>query len=125
MNKQWNILFIQDDKSTLNSKSTAFTELFNKADIAQDKHKALKLIFANEYDIIIHDMSTDPIYGTSFTKQIKQMKPEQTQVALVSASDEEKIGGLIDLGVDAFLLTPDQLDQALEAISQMNPNVKR
>lgn len=125
MNKKWNILFIKDDKSVLDSGSQALKDLFEKADIAPDKHKALKLIFANDYDIMIHDMTTDPIYGTSFAKQIKQMKPEQVQVALVSASDEEKIGGLIDLGVNAFLLTPEQLDQALEAISQMDPYLKQ
>ena len=104
MNKKWNILFIKDEKSMFNTDSNVFADLFNKVDIALDRHKALKLIFANDYDIIIQDISTDPLYGTTFIKQIKQMKPTQVQVALVLASDEEKIGGLIDLGVNSFLL---------------------
>lgn len=123
--KKWNILYIKDEKTMLDSGSKMFSELFNKADIAADRHKALKLIFANEYDIIINDISTDPINGTMFIKQIKQMKPEQVQVALVSASDEEKIGGLIDMGVNSFLLLPEQLDLALEAIADMNPYLKK
>ena len=119
--KKWNILYIKDDKTVLEIESKAFSELFNKVDVAPDRHKALKLIFANEYDIIVNDISSDPLEGTTFIKQIKQMKPTQVQVALVLASDEEKIGGLIDLGVNAFLLEPEQLPQALEAISDMNP----
>ena len=96
MNKKWNILFIKDNKSMLDSDSKMFSELFDKVDKALDTNKALKLIYANQYDIVIHDISVDPIEGTTFIKQIKQMKPEQVIVALVSADDEEKIGGLID-----------------------------
>ena len=125
MNKKWNILFIKDEKSMFNTDSNVFADLFNKVDIALDRHKALKLIFANDYDIIIQDISTDPLYGTTFIKQIKQMKPTQVQVALVLASDEEKIGGLIDLGVNSFLLNAEQLPQALEAIADMNPYLKK
>ncbi len=125
MNKKLNVLFIKDENSMLETNAKAFTELFNKVEIAPDKHKALKLIYANEYDIIIHDITTDPIYGTTFTKQIKDMKPKQVQVALVAAKDEENIGGLIDFGVHTFLLTPEQLDQALEVISQMDTTPKQ
>jgi len=32
---------------------------------------------------------------------------------------------LIDLGVNAFLLEPEQLTQALEAIADMNPYLKK
>ncbi|QSZ40766.1 response regulator [Sulfurimonas aquatica] len=125
MNKKWNILFIKDENSIFDTSSDVFADLFNKADVAPDRHKALKLIFANEYDIIIQDIGTDPIYGTTFIKQIKQMKPTQVQVAFVLTSDEEKIGGLIDLGVNSFLLEPQQLPLALEAVSQMNPYLKK
>jgi len=124
-NRKWNILYIKDDNSVLKTDAKMLDPLFNKADIAPDRHKALKLIFANEYDIIINDISTDPIYGTTFIKQIKEMKPAQVQVALVSDSDEEKLGGLIDLGVNAFLLNPEQLVHALEAIAEMNPYLSK
>ena len=114
-----NILFNKDTKSMFDSGSKMFTELFNKVDVAPDKHKALKLIFANDYDIIINDMSTNPVDGISFMKQIKDFKPQQNIVALVALEDEDKIGGLIETGIHAFILTPNDLDQALEAIAQM------
>ena len=125
MKKRWNILFVKDDKTVLNTDAKILSEHFNKVDIAQNRHQALKLIYANTYDIVINDITTDPLDGTVFIKQTKKMKPEQVQVALVLVNDEEKIGGLIDAGVNTFLLAPEQLEQALEAISDMDPYLKK
>lgn len=125
MNKKWNILFVKDENTVLNADAKILSEHFNKVDIAPDRHKALKLIYANEYDIVINDITTDPIEGTVFIKQTKQMKPDLVQVSLVLDSDEEKIGGLIDAGINTFLLAPEQLEQALEAIADMDPYLKK
>lgn len=121
MNKKLNVLFIKDDKSKLDSGSKLFAELFNKVDIAPDAHKALKLIFANEYDVIINDITVNPIDGITFSKQIKQNKPDQNIVTLVALEDEDKLGGMIETGIHAFVLSPADLDQALEAISIFKP----
>ncbi|MBT5933772.1 response regulator [Sulfurimonas sp.] len=123
-NQKWDVLFIQTDKSFFDSKNKLFSELFNKADYALGEQKAIKQIYKNNYDIIIGDISGDPLEGIEFMKQLKQMKPTQVIVALVLDSDEEKIGGLIELGINTFLLIPEALDQALEAISNMNPYLK-
>lgn len=124
-NQKWDVLLIQNDKSFFDSKNKLFSELFNKNDYALGEQKAIKQIYKNNYDIIISDISGDPLEGIEFMKQLKQMKPTQVIVALVLDSDEEKIGGLIDLGINTFLLTPQALDQALEAISNMNPYLKK
>ena len=60
-----------------------------------------------------------PIDGITFSKQLKQNKPEQNIVTLVAVKDEDKIGGMIESGIHAFVLEPTQLEQALEAIAQM------
>jgi len=125
MRKKWNILFVKDDQTALHVNEQILSQYFNKIAIAPDRHKALKLIYANNYDIVINDITTDPLEGTVFIKQTKTMKPEQVQVALVLANDEEKIGGLIDSGINTFLLEPQQLEQALEAISDMDPYLKK
>ena len=124
-NQKWDVLLIQNDKSFFDSKNKLFSELFNKTDYALGEQKAIKQIYKNNYDIIISDISGDPLEGIEFMKQLKQMKPTQVIVALVLDSDEEKIGGLIDLGINTFLLIPQALDQALEAISNMNPYLKK
>ncbi len=123
--QKWDVLLIQNDKSFFDSKNKLFSELFNKTDYALGEQKAIKQIYKNNYDIIISDISGDPLEGIEFMKQLKQMKPTQVIVALVLDSDEEKIGGLIELGINTFLLIPQALDQALEAISNMNPYLKK
>ena len=118
------ILFIEDTTSKFNSDSKMFDELFAKVEKVSDEQKALKLIYKNHYDIIIIDISVEPLDGITFMKQIKEIRPEQEIVTLVSTEDESKIGDLIEGGIHAFLLTPDQFDQALETVAQMHSTPK-
>ena len=118
-NKKMNILFIKDDNSMFDSGSKMFNELFNKVEFAPNIHRALKLIHGNAYDIVIQDISVNPIDGITFAKQIKELKPTQNIVTLVAPKDEDKIGGMIESGIHTFVLEAVQLDQALESIAQM------
>jgi len=117
--KKLNILFIQNSESTMNVETEKFNELFAKVDMVLGEQKALKLIYNNEYDIIVSDITVKVDDGITFMKQVKQMKPNQRIITLIAPIDEEKLGGLIEGGIDAFVLTPEQFEQALEAIAQV------
>lgn len=119
MNEKLNVIYIKDDGSVLDSGSEMFSKLFDSVDFAPDLHKALKLIHSRAYDVVIQDVSVNPIDGITFAQQIKQMKPKQNIVTLVASKDEDKIGGMIESGIHTFVLQPQQLDQALEVISKM------
>ena len=118
--KKWSLLFIKDDSSMFDSGSSMLPQLFSKVDKATGKDEALKLFDANEYDIVIGDLSVEP-ERLGFLKQIKDKKPEQTIFAMVAPKDTDKLYGIADLGIHAFELTPEQFDQALETIAQLNP----
>ena len=120
IDKKWNLLFIGDDKSMFDSDTKMFNQLFNKVDKVLGKEEALKLSDANQYDIIIGDISVEP-EGVALLKQIKDKKPEQAIFALVSPKDTDKLFGIADLGINAFELSPEQFDQALEQIAMFNP----
>ena len=64
--------------------------------------------------------NNNPIYIAP-KKQIKDKKPEQTIFAMVAPKDTDKLYGIADLGIHAFELTPEQFDQALQTIAQLNP----
>ncbi|MDA7816860.1 response regulator [Sulfurimonas sp.] len=123
-NKKLDVLFIEDNNSVFDSDTKIFDELFNKVDKVKGDQKALKLIQNNKYDVIIDDMSVDPVDGTTFMKQIKEMKPELVLVSLILGDYEEKIGDIIEFGVHAFVLTPEQFEPALEAISKLDTSPK-
>jgi DNA-binding NarL/FixJ family response regulator len=120
--KKWDILFIEDVKSALNADTQIFTRLFKNTVKAYEREEVLKLLENHHYDIIIHDMSVDYIKSFELSKQLKEMKPAQEIVALVSLSDEDKLSESIDLGIHSFLLDATQFEQALEAIAQMDLN---
>ena len=122
--KKWNLLFIQDDRSMFDPNTKMFNTLFNRVDKVSGKEEALTLFDANAYDIVLGDLSVEP-EGVGLLKQIKDMKPEQTIFTLVSPKDTDKLFGIADLGINAFELTPEYFDQALEQIAIFDPYVKQ
>ena len=118
--KRWNILFIKDDQSMFDTSSKKFDELFDTVDFVQGREEALSFFDANSYDIVIGDLSVDP-KELGLLKQLQDKRPKQCIFAFVAPKDTDKLYGIADLGINAFELTPDQLEQALEAIAQFNP----
>ena len=118
--KKWDLLLIEDDKSMFDFGTPMLNILFNKVDLASSKEEALKLFDANQYDIVIGDLSVEP-ERIALLKQIKDKKTEQSIFALVLPKDTDKLFGIADLGIHAFELTPTQFDQALETIAEFNP----
>ncbi|MCO4845266.1 MAG: response regulator transcription factor [Sulfurovum sp.] len=118
--KKWNVLFIKDDRSMFDSGTKMFNHLFNKVDKVLCKEEALKLFDSNQYDMVLADISVEP-EAVGLLKQMQDKKPEQVIFALVSPKDTDKLYGIADLGINAFELTPEQFDQALEQIAMFNP----
>ena len=121
--KKRNLLFIQDERSMFDTETKMFDTLFNRVDKVSGKEEALALFDANQYDIVLCDLSVEP-EGVGLLKQMKDMKSEQTIFALVSPKDTDKLFGIADLGINAFELTPEYFDQALEQIAIFDPQVK-
>ncbi|MEA3371555.1 MAG: response regulator [Campylobacterota bacterium] len=119
--KKLSLLFIEDEKSLFTADTKTFDELFSRVDKVSENEKALKLLDENQYDIVLNDISLEAISGISFMQEMKKQRAEQEMVTLVSADDEDKIGDLLEAGIHAFVLTPEQFTQALEAIAQMEP----
>ncbi len=119
--KKRNLLFIQDERSEFDAETKIFNTLFNRVDKALGKEEALRLFNANDYDIVLSDLSVEP-EGAGLLKQMKDLKSEQIIFALVSPKDTDKLYGIADLGVNAFELTPEYFDQALEQIALFDPS---
>lgn len=117
-NKKKKILFIEEKNSPFNMKSSLLETHFESVERVMGEQKALKLIHNTHYDVIVNDISVEADEGVAFMKQIKKFRPAQQIVTLVALSDEEKIGDLMENGIHAFVLTPEQFDQALETIAQ-------
>lgn len=122
--KKWNILFIADERSMFDSDTQVFNQLFNRVDKVFAKEEALKHFDKNQYDMVISDLSVEP-EGVGLLKQIIDTKDKQCIFALVSPKDTDKLFGIADLGINAFELTPEYFDQALEQIATFDPHVQQ
>lgn len=111
------VLFIETEESMFDYKTTAFDDFFNNIERVKGEQKALKLIYKNQYDAIVSDMSVNVEDGVTFMKQIKEMKPQQIIFTLVATKDEGNIGALIDAGIHSFVLEAEQFEQALQTIA--------
>ena len=122
--KKWKILFIEDERSAFNTDTPLFATLFEQADRSADKASVLRLLNAHPYDMVIGDLSVEA-EGAGLLKQIKDLKPDMTIFAMVSPKDSDKLFGIADLGINAFELTPDQFELALEELARFNPYAKQ
>jgi len=124
--KKWDLLFIKEENSSLDSNTKALSEHFNFVDKVLNKEEALQHLEVNKYDIVINDITVEALDGINLMKTIREKLPDQSIFALVAAKDEDKLFGIADLlGVNAFLLEPEQLDLALETIAKMDPYAKK
>jgi DNA-binding NtrC family response regulator len=120
MNKIYNILYINDERSSFNENSSKFEECFTHTIVVNSNEEALKQLEINTFDIILSDLSVEP-EKAGILKKIIDENMKQIIFALVDPKDTKKLYGIADMGVNAFELTPDQFDQALEMISQFDP----
>ncbi len=118
--KMWNLLLLQEASSKLSNSDLTLEQLFNKADQAETTHAALKLMDSFEYDLLVYDITTNAKEGFQFSKHVRQMKPKLPIFVMVSPDDESQIGDLLDLGINAFVLTPDQFTQAMQTIADLD-----
>ncbi|MDP2076633.1 MAG: hypothetical protein Q8J85_01175, partial [Sulfuricurvum sp.] len=57
--KKWNVLFIAEENSLLDSNTPMFNQAFNKVDKALNNDETLKYLDTNHYDMIISDISVE------------------------------------------------------------------
>ena len=119
--KKWNILFITEDNSMMNSDTQMFKQAFNKADKALNAKEALEFIDNNSYDMIINDISIEVMEGIIFLKEIKEKKPQQCIFAFDTQKDSDKLYFISDLGINAFEVSPENFDLALDEIGKFDP----
>ncbi len=120
--KKQNVLFILDEKSKFDSQSKMFDQLFSNVDKAITREESLKYFNKNSYDMVICDLSVDS-KEIAFMKQLKDIKPQQIIFVLVDEKDTDKVYGFADLGVNPFILSPEQFDEALKEMRRFTPTI--
>lgn len=124
MEKKWTILFIKDHRSDFDLQTPALSSLFSDIDFVEGKEETIKYFNAITYDIVIGDLSVEPEQA-GLLKQLRDLKPKQAIFAMVSPKDADKLFGIADMNINAFELTPEHFDLALEQIAKFDPYFER
>ena len=121
--KDLKILYVEDDFELRENTSMLLTNLFQKVTTAENGADGLQKYKQELFDIVITDINMPILNGIEMIKEIKSINPEEV-IIVTSAHDEaEYLIGLIDLGVDSFILKPIELQKLLNILFKISRNI--
>lgn len=103
------VLIVDDDETI---RETLY-ELLNETYIcqtAETAERALARLEADEYDLVLTDISMPGLSGLELLGQVRQKFPNMPVIIVSGIGDEEHAKGLIKLGAFDFLLKPFSLE---------------
>lgn len=112
----YKILIVEDDKDLRESLKELFVEAGYFVKTASDGVDALKVLNANEFDLVILDLGLPVMSGESVCLEIRKKYPE-TRVIILTARDTtpDVIHGL-NLGADDYVTKPFVVDELLARV---------
>ena len=108
------ILIIEDERSLCETIVRSLRRLAYSVDFCYDGNKAIELLFAERYDLVLLDLNLPGADGMTVLRTLRQTDRD-TKVLILSARSEvaDKVEGL-DAGANDYLSKPFHLDE-LEA----------
>ena len=108
------ILVIEDERSLCETIVRSLRRLAYSVDFCYDGNKAIELLFAERYDLVLLDLNLPGADGMTVLRTLRQTDRD-TKVLILSARSEvaDKVDGL-DAGANDYLSKPFHLDE-LEA----------
>ncbi|MCR8679057.1 MULTISPECIES: response regulator transcription factor [Campylobacter] len=114
--KSLTILFVEDDNDVKSWVSKSIDGVFKNLILAKNGDEGLKKFKKYNPDIVITDIVMPIIDGLEMTKQIKSISKSTPVIVLSAFSDEDRLLGAIDAGVNKYLIKPVGIDELLEII---------
>ena len=111
------ILVVDDDETIRDTLYDLLSEQY-VCQTAETAEKAFARLEADEYDVVLTDISMPGLSGLELLGHIRQ-KYENTPVIIISGiSDQEHAQGLIRLGAFDFLLKPFRLEAVEKSVQR-------
>ena len=85
---------------------------------AETAEKALARLEADNYDVVLTDISMPGLSGLELVGQVRQKYPETPVIIISGISDREHARGLIKLGAFDYLLKPFKLETVEKSVKR-------
>ncbi len=126
----YNVLFIEDNKETVDQLLITFDRLFKHIDSAYDGIEGLRKYqeFTENndkyYDIVVTDIRMPNMDGIELSKRIKQINPSQ-HILVISAHNESNIlQKLINIGINTYIHKPLDFNELLDSIYKISQQIE-
>ena len=103
------VLVVDDDETIRDTLYELLSEEY-LCQTAETAEKAFARLEADNYDVVLTDISMPGLSGLELLGQVRQRFPETPVIIISGISDQEHAQGLIKLGAFDFLLKPFQLE---------------
>ena len=103
------VLIVDDDETIRDTLYELLSE-FYVCQTAETAEKAFARLEADEYDVLLTDISMPGLSGLELLGHVRQKFPDTPVIIISGIGDQEHAQGLIRLGAFDFLLKPFSLD---------------
>ena len=109
------VLLVDDDETIRDTLYELLSEYY-VCQTAETAEKAFARLEADEYDVVLTDISMPGLSGLELLGHVRQKFPDTPVIIISGIGDQEHAQGLIRLGAFDFLLKPFSLDAVEKSV---------
>lgn len=111
------LLVVDDDEIIRDTLYDLFADT-HRCHTAETAEKALGLLDAEFYDVVLTDISMPGLSGLELLGRVRQRYPDTPVIIISGINDQEHARGLIRLGAFDYLLKPFRLEAVEESVNR-------
>jgi len=112
------ILIVDDDKAVLETFQDYFVMKGYDVDTAMIGREAIRKSEEKYYNLALLDIKLPDIKGTKLLVKLHSETPRMIKIMLTGYPDHENAVESLNLGADAYLVKPIELDELLETVEE-------
>jgi len=112
------ILLIDDEVAVLQSMSVVMRSEGHEIITVSDSSKALDMVKAGDYDLIITDIRMAPVDGMQILKLAHDTQPTKPVIVVSAYGSEATVQQCLDLGCSAYIRKPFKVQAVQDAVEK-------
>jgi len=117
--KDISLLYVEDDQNTRELLEEFLSKIVKKLYVAKDGEEGLEKFKEYKPDIVLTDIHMPKLDGISLSEYIKKLKPSVSIVINTAFTETKHMIKSIDLGIDAYVLKPLNLNKLYETLEKV------